>query len=150
MDCIKRKLPDRLYNSLSKKDIATLVNLKEAAMVLGHWDADPFDNNKPRRYDSRRNSGNTHQNYCCQRNNSRSYSYLRNNNNSNISNHISPQSQGNYHEYRRNLDKGRAQNPLNFQASTSNNSSNVLVKRQGENDSVQTRMDVIFSQLPRI
>jgi len=43
-DCIERKLPDRLYSSLLKKDISTLANLKESAMILGHWDSDPFDN----------------------------------------------------------------------------------------------------------
>jgi len=40
-----------LYKSLSKKDITTLANLKKTAMVLGHWDADPFDKG---------NSGSTH------------------------------------------------------------------------------------------
>jgi len=40
LDCIERKLPDSLYNFLSKKDITTLANLKEAAMIIGHWDAD--------------------------------------------------------------------------------------------------------------
>jgi len=82
-DCIERKLPDRLYNSLSKKDITTLANLKEAAMDLGHWDADPFDNNRPRRQDIRRNSGSTHQNYYYQKYNSHSHGYPRYNNNNN-------------------------------------------------------------------
>jgi len=84
-DCIERKLPDRLYNSLPKKDITTNANLQQAAMVLGHWDVDPFDNYKPRRYDRRINSGNTHQNYYCQGNNSNSFSVPRNINNSNNS-----------------------------------------------------------------
>jgi len=44
-------------------------------MVLGHWDADPFDNYKPRRQDNRRNSGSTHQNHYYQKYNSESHSY---------------------------------------------------------------------------
>jgi len=147
-DCIERKLPDRLYNSLSKKDITTLANLKEAAMDLGHWDADPFDNNRPRRQDIRRNSGSTHQNYYYQKYNSHSHGYprynnnnnSRDNNNSNNStnpqgspnrNQIPSRNQGNYHELRRNLDQGRAQNPLNFQTATSNNFQTHLLKDKG-------------------
>jgi len=161
-DCIERKLPDRLYNSLSKKDISTLSNLKESAMILGHWDSDPFDNYKPKRYDNRRNSGNnlSHQNHYYQKYNSQTHNYPRNSYNNNMNNSTNPQSstnrnqinqipprnQGNYQEFRRNLDQGRAQNPLNFQASTSNNSPNAPVKRQRENESTQNRMDVNFQQ----
>jgi len=61
-------------------------------------------------------------------------------------NQVPPRNQGNYHEFRRNLDQGRAQNPLNFQPSTSNNSPNAPVKRQRENESAQNRMDVHFQQ----
>jgi len=106
-------------------------------MVLGHWDADLFNNYNPRCYDSRRNSGNIHQNCYYPRNNYSSNNSTNPQSSSNR-NQISPQNQGNYHEYRRNLDQG------------TNNSSNAPVKRHNENDSVQNRMDVIFSKLPRI
>jgi len=79
-DCIERKLPDRLYNSISKKDISILASTNR--------------NQNP------------------------------------------PRNQGNYHEFRRNLDQGRAQYPLNFQASPSNNSPNASVKRQRGNECV--------------
>jgi len=86
-------------------------------MILGHWDAEPFDNYKPKRQDNRRDSRSTHQNHYYQKYNSQSHSYRRYNynNNSNNStnpqgspngNQIPPRNQGNYHEFRRNLDQG--------------------------------------------
>jgi len=122
LDCIERKLPDRLYNFLSKKGNTTLANLKETAMILGQWDADLFNNYKPKRQDNRRNSGSTHQNHYYQKYNSQSHSYPRYNcnNNSNNStnpqglpnrNQIPPRNQGNYHEFRRNIDQGRPKIP---------------------------------------
>jgi len=62
---ISKFVNDRLFSSLSKKDISTLANSKESAMILGHWDSDPFDNYKPKRHDNRRNSGSNllHQNH---------------------------------------------------------------------------------------
>jgi len=108
--CIERKLRDRLYNSYSKKDISTLSNLKEPAMILGHWDSDPFDNYKPKRHDNRRNSGSnlSHQNHYYQKYNSQTHNYPRHSYNNNLNNstnpegstnrnQIPPRNQGNYH-----------------------------------------------------
>jgi len=91
-DCIERKLPDRLYNSLSKKDISTLANLKESAMILGHWDSDPFDSYKPKRHDNRRNSGSnlSHQNHYYQKYNSQTHNYPRYSYNNNLNNSTNP------------------------------------------------------------
>jgi len=72
-----------LNNSLFKKDITPLANLIEAVMVLGYWNADPFDNYKPRCQDNRRNSVNTHQNYLYQKYITYSHGYPRYNNNNN-------------------------------------------------------------------
>jgi len=44
-------------------------------MILGHWDAEPFDNYKPKRQDNRRDSRSTHQNHYYQKYNSQSHSY---------------------------------------------------------------------------
>jgi len=99
----------------------------------------------------------SHQNHYYQKYNFQTYSYPRSNYNNNLNNSTNPQgptnrnqipprNQGNYHEFRRNLDQGTAQNPLNIQASTSNNSPNAPVKRQKENESTQNRMDVNFQQ----
>jgi len=61
------------------KRISQLANLKESAMILGHWDSDPFDNYKPKRHDNRRNSGSnlSHQNHYYQKYNSQTHSYPR-------------------------------------------------------------------------
>jgi len=90
-DCIERKLPDRLYNSLSKKDITTLAYLKEAAMILGHWDADPFDNYILKRQDNRRNLGSTHQNHYNQKYIYQPYRYPRYNYNNDSNNSTNSQ-----------------------------------------------------------
>jgi len=122
-------------------------------MILGHWDSDPFDNYKPKRHDNRRNSGRnlSLQNHYYQKYNSQTHNYPRHSYNSNLNNatnpqgstnrnQIPPRNQGNYHEFRRNLDQGRAkrqgQNPLNFQASTSNNSPNATEKKDREKTKV--------------
>jgi len=92
-DCIERKLPDRLYNSLFKKDISTLANLKESAMILGHWDSDPFDNYIPKRHDNRRNSGSnlSHRNHYYQKYNSQTHNYPRHSYNNSLNNSTNPQ-----------------------------------------------------------
>jgi len=50
-------------------DISTLAYLKKTAIILGHWDSDPFDNYKPKRHDNRRNSESnlSHQNHYYQK-----------------------------------------------------------------------------------
>jgi len=139
--------------------MSTLSNLKESAMILGHWDSDPFDSYTPKRHDNRRNSGSniSHQNHYYQKYNSQTHIHPRHSYNNNLNNSTNPQgstnrnqipprNQGHYHELRRNLDQGRAQIHLNFQASTSNNSPSAPVKRQRENESAQNRMDVNFQQ----
>jgi len=74
-------------------DISTLAYLKKTAIILGHWDSDPFDNYKPKRHDNRRNSESnlSHQNHYYQKYNSQTHSYPRYNYNNNLNNSTNPQ-----------------------------------------------------------
>jgi len=56
---IDRKLPDRIYMSLARKDIDTINKLKQASMELGIYDAGP-ENQRSNRSEGnrRRNRGN--------------------------------------------------------------------------------------------
>jgi len=86
----------------------------------------------PVRYYSRRNSGNNHQNYHDQNNNKDIISitiliYPQDSTNKNLN---FPKNLENDHEFRNSLTQCMAQNPLNYQMSTSNSSLNEAVKRQ--------------------
>nr|XP_039149085.1 uncharacterized protein LOC120284711 [Drosophila simulans] len=84
---IDRKLPDRIYMSLARKDIDTIYKLKQASMELGFYDASP-ENFRPNRSkgNKRRNRGNYNQ-----KNNQKYYS----NRNHNYNNHYPGMNQNN-------------------------------------------------------
>jgi len=170
---IDRKLPDRIYMSLARKDIDTIYKLKQASMELGLYDAIPENHRSNRtEMNKRRNRGNYNQNnnqkYYNNRNHNYSNYYPSTNQNHNTQppqnstqpmtnqNQYSPRfipnnQRGNYYAFRRDLTQAQQNNPLNntlnFQPSTSNNINRQgPVKRQRESQSDQSRMDVNFHQ----
>lgn len=160
---IDRKLPDKMYMSLARRDIDTIPKLKQATMELGLYDANPEDQYFPKTQGHNRKNGgsrnqrnnqryynNKHSNYYSAANQSMSQTPNTNNQSSQSqypTSYVPPHQRGNYNTFRDNLIQGRQNNPMNHQPSTSNNASNNKpIKRQRESQSGQSRMDVNFHQ----
>jgi len=84
---IDRKLPDRIYMSLARKDIDTIYKFKQASMELGLYDASLENQRSNRSKGNRRRSKGNHS----QINNQRYY----NNRNHNYSNYYPGTNQNN-------------------------------------------------------
>jgi len=73
---IDRKLTDRIYMSLARKDIDTIYKLKQASMELGLYDAIPENHRSNRtEMNKRRNRGNYNQNNNQKYYNNRNHNY---------------------------------------------------------------------------